>query len=323
MSGSATFPVECGIVFGAAVRPVYGEEDQFLAAVGGFRRPPVRSVNTTVELGGLSIPPRQPQVMMGAVAFGLNDVGDGQGGLFFWSYTSTAIVDNINYFASSDPNYAVAGRWIRVDATTPVETTATPSFTPAAGPFSVPFSLVMACTTPASSIWWTNNGATPVPGVSTEYTAPILTNTSTTYKAIASSGLGNSPIRTGVYTLVASLPVYWGFSPSTTLNEAGILALQNTSNESDAFRNFTFQAGSTEDDYYFFSFPAAFASPAAGNGFFYISSPVSMAGTADGYTDGPVNGWYFTNVTVGGIAHHLYRSFQQLGGGGPDTLTVQ
>jgi len=195
--------------------------------------------------------------------------------------------------------------------------TATPAFSPAAGNFSAPFSLTMTCSTPASAIYYTDDGSTPTI-LSNLYSAPIAVGAATkTYKAIGvTSGYTNSAVRTGVYTYVPLFSVYWGWNAATTLNEAGVLALQNTASEPDAYRDYSF-ASPGVFDYLYFWWPSSFAAPTATNGFYDTigAFPMSMAGVADGFTDGPENGWYYDNLTVGGVPGKLFRTFNPFGGG--------
>lgn len=204
--------------------------------------------------------------------------------------------------------------------------TATPAFSPAAGNFSSPFALTMTCSTPGSAIYYTDDGSTPTI-LSNLYSAPIAVGAATvTYKAIGvTPGYTNSAVRTGVYTYVPLFSVYWGYSSSTVLDEAGVLALGNTASEADAYRDYAFGSGSTVADYFFFWWPSSFAAPAAGNGFYDTigAFPMTMAETAEGFPDGPVNGWYYLNLTVGGVPGRLWRTFNPFGGGGAQLIRVQ
>lgn len=76
-----------------------------------------------------------------------------------------------------------------------------PSFSPAPASFTDTVSVTLASSTGGATIYYTTNGATPTTG-STAYTVPIVIATTTTIKAIAvKSGLDNSAVSSGVYTI--------------------------------------------------------------------------------------------------------------------------
>ena len=78
---------------------------------------------------------------------------------------------------------------------------ATPSFTPAAGTYTSAQSVAMACATSGAQIYYTTDGSTPTV-FSTAYTGPVSVAATTTLKAFAfKSGLTDSAVRTGVYTI--------------------------------------------------------------------------------------------------------------------------
>jgi chitobiase/beta-hexosaminidase-like protein len=79
--------------------------------------------------------------------------------------------------------------------------TATPTLSPSSTSFASSLSLSMTDATGGATIYYTTNGTTPTTS-STVYTAPITLTATTTVKAIAtSSGLGQSAVATGTYTL--------------------------------------------------------------------------------------------------------------------------
>ncbi len=201
----------------------------------------------------------------------------------------------------------------------------TPEILPDSTGFTGSLAVTITCATVGATIYYTTNGSTPTSG-STPYVGSFNVTATTTVKAIAIlGGLSNSAIASETYTLNPSvMDVYWGYSPNLTLNEAEILALQDTASESDPYRNYIFDASSTVNDYFYWWWPSSFGNPGTTDGFEDAAtvSPMAMATNTEGFTDGPVNGWYYLNVTVDGVAGRLWRSYFQLGGGGAFTATV-
>ena len=87
-------------------------------------------------------------------------------------------------------------------------TVATPAFSPKAGTYTSAQSVTIADTTPGAALYYTNNGTTPTTS-STLYTGPIMVSSTQTLKAIAAeTGYRNSAVATGVFTIVAAVPVF-------------------------------------------------------------------------------------------------------------------
>lgn len=81
---------------------------------------------------------------------------------------------------------------------------ATPTFSPAPGTYASPLSVTLSDATPSAAIYYTTDGSTPTTS-STLYSAPIAVSVTTTIKAIAAaSGLANSVVATGAYTIQPS-----------------------------------------------------------------------------------------------------------------------
>jgi len=76
-----------------------------------------------------------------------------------------------------------------------------PTFSPAPGTYSSAQQVTMSTKTAGATIYYTTNGSTPTTS-SAKYTAPITISTTTTLKAMAvASGLSNSTITAGTYTI--------------------------------------------------------------------------------------------------------------------------
>jgi hypothetical protein len=162
-----------------------------------------------------------------------------------------------------------------------------------------------------ASIRYTTDGSDPSSTVGTVYSGPVAINANTTLKAIAyGAGFSDSDITTRAFTVL--LAVYWGSSTNPTLDEAGILALADSSNESSPAGSYLFPAPGIPEEYLYFAWPDSFAAqPRALDGFMSGPFPVSMAGAAEGY-DQLENGWAYLLVDVGGVPYRLYRTFWPL-----------
>ena len=89
---------------------------------------------------------------------------------------------------------------------TPVETVATPTFSPAGGTYTEAQNVTINCTTSGANIYYTTNGDNPTES-STLYEGPISVSETTTIKAIAvKSGMNNSEVAEATYT-INSTPV--------------------------------------------------------------------------------------------------------------------
>lgn len=92
-------------------------------------------------------------------------------------------------------------------------TTATPSFSPAAGTYSSEQAVTVSDSTSGATIYYTTNGSAPTTS-STKYTGPIKVGSTETLKAIAvDASSANSSVATAAYTIKTSAT-----SPQTVIN---------------------------------------------------------------------------------------------------------
>ena len=86
---------------------------------------------------------------------------------------------------------------------------ATPTFSPAAGTFTTSTSVTISTTTGGASISYTTNGTTPSSTVGTVYSSAVSLTSTSTLQAIAyETGLTNSAVASGVYTIQCATPTF-------------------------------------------------------------------------------------------------------------------
>ena len=79
---------------------------------------------------------------------------------------------------------------------------ASPTFSPAAGTYGPAQSVTISTSTGGASIRYTTNGTTPSSTVGTIYSSPVAISATSTLQAIAyETGLANSTVTTGIYTI--------------------------------------------------------------------------------------------------------------------------
>lgn len=69
--------------------------------------------NTASDVAATPIPGSTPTTALTVSMLGYSSINDGQGGFFYWDYASAAIA-SFDVILSSNPAYAVNGRWLRV-----------------------------------------------------------------------------------------------------------------------------------------------------------------------------------------------------------------
>ena len=80
-----------------------------------------------------------------------------------------------------------------------------PVFSPAAGTYTSAQTVTISSATSGASIRYTTDGSTPTASTGTVYSAPITLSSTTTLKAIAyKSGMTNSSVTSGTYTITSS-----------------------------------------------------------------------------------------------------------------------
>ena len=95
-----------------------------------------------------------------------------------------------------------------------------PTFTAAAGTYSAAQNVTISTTTSGASIRYTTNGTTPSATVGTVYSSPVAISASSTLQAIAyETGLTNSAITSGAYTIYLGTTTAGGTNTAISANE--------------------------------------------------------------------------------------------------------
>jgi len=112
---------------------------------------------------------------------------------------------------------------------------ATPTFSPAAGIYGSAQSVTISTTTSGAAIRYTTDGTTPSDTVGTVYSTPVNISSSCTLKAIAyKSGMGNSTVTTGVYTIDTPPTVsITAPTPSQVFTAPASIAITATASDTD------------------------------------------------------------------------------------------
>jgi hypothetical protein len=199
---------------------------------------------------------------------------------------------------------------------------AAPTFSPPAGAYASPQSVMMASTTPGGVPHYTRDGS-PATASSPSSPNPVTVTPPEMLNAITvAAGYSDSPPASASYTVPVSTtyPTYFGVSSLVMLTPTQVKALTLRS-AADPFT--TYPMSGSNLDYFYFWWPATFASPAAGNGFTLAGNPLVMAALLGPFTGGPINGWYYAPMTIDGLAGFLWRTYYPQGNGTPQTVRVQ
>ncbi len=91
-----------------------------------------------------------------------------------------------------------------------VATTTSPTFSPVAGTYATTQSVTISSSTSGASIRYTTDESTPTSTIGTLYSGAININTTSTLKAIAyKSGMSDSSVTSGTYTIQVAVGLYW------------------------------------------------------------------------------------------------------------------
>jgi hypothetical protein len=102
-----------------------------------------------------------------------------------------------------------------------VDTVAKPSFSPSPGPYLTSLNVNLSCPTSDATIYYTSDGSTPSSS-SAVYSSPILVNSTKTITAIATkSGMNNSLVASGTYTIGGSPCTYLVAATSRNFSVSG------------------------------------------------------------------------------------------------------
>ena len=86
---------------------------------------------------------------------------------------------------------------------------AAPTFTPAAGTYTSSTAVTISTTTSGATIRYTTDGSTPSETAGTVYSSAVNITVNSTLKAIAyKTGMADSPITSGVYTIQVAAPTF-------------------------------------------------------------------------------------------------------------------
>ena len=103
---------------------------------------------------------------------------------------------------------------------------AAPSFNPAAGTFTTSTTVTITTATNGASIRYTTNGTTPSSTIGTVYSSAVSITATSTLQAIAyETGLTNSAVTTGVYTIQCAAP---SFNPAASTYTSATVTITTT-----------------------------------------------------------------------------------------------
>ena len=116
-----------------------------------------------------------------------------------WTGSATSVTFTVG---GSSGNRRFAGLSVTYGSgDTPVETVATPTFSPAAGTYTSAQTVSISCATSGATIYYTTDGSTPTTG-SNVYSTALTISETTTVKAMAvKTDMNNSVVATAEYTI--------------------------------------------------------------------------------------------------------------------------
>ena len=128
------------------------------------------------------------------------------------SITATSTLQAIAYETGLTSSAVTSGVYT-------IHCAATPSFSPAAGSYTSA-TVTISTTTSGASIRYTTNGTTPSSTVGTVYSSPVAIGQTGTLQAIAyKTGLSNSAVTSGAYTIYIGTTTAGGTNTAITANE--------------------------------------------------------------------------------------------------------
>ena len=168
---------------------------------------------------------------------------------------------------------------------------AAPTFNPAAGSYTTSTTVTIATTTGGASIRYTTNGTTPSSTVGTVYSSAVSITATSTLQAIAyKTGLANSAVSSGVYTIQCAAPT---FNPAAgTYTSATVTISTTTSGASIRYTTNGTTPSSTVGTVY--SSPVAIGQTGTLQAIAYKSGLANSTVTSGAYTI------YIGTTTVGG-----------------------
>jgi Chitobiase/beta-hexosaminidase C-terminal domain/Divergent InlB B-repeat domain/PA14 domain len=197
--------------------------------------------------------------------------------------------------------------YIGVDSSA-TPTVADPNFTPVPGTYPSAQTVSITSATPGASIRYTTNGSTPSSTAGTLYSTPLSINHTTTLKAVAyKSGIGDSAITTGTYTISSgasmgaiSREVWTGISGTAVTN----IPLGTAPNSTDTLPSF--EAPTNWADNYGTRLRGYITAPATGSYTLWIASDDNSELWLS-INDNPSNkvkwaGFWTTRTRVSGIS---------------------
>lgn len=232
------------------------------------------------------------------------------------------LYDETATYAAIPVSESLYGSGSMVELNPEVPTVATPVISPSSGTFVGSQLVTITCSTAGATIMVTTDGSAPTESNGTEYLAPFTVSATTTVKARAFRN-GYTASGTASVTLTRALLMYWGMSTETMLDEAGILALEDSAGATTPARTYTFDVPTGTYQYLYWAWPDALtARPVVSTGFTNngLSMTGTLAGSSDGYTS-LENGFNYALVSVNGSSYRLYRTRLQQGNLG-GTITV-